>query len=125
METEGHWRLLSSVAKAWGEAEPDCILIDNQGQHHLTCRFDYFPPYSYPYLYQFPYLKLLSFHNFYFTRRLVALSCPLLSNLEALTRLDEKVAVTLPASGPVVEGLLKMMAGLLTTSNEGHVLEEV
>ena len=43
METEGHWRLLSSVAKAWGEAEPDCILIDNQGQHHLTCRFDHFP----------------------------------------------------------------------------------
>ena len=53
------------------------------------------------------------------------MNCPLLSNLEALTRLDDKVAVTLPASGPVVEGLLKMMAGLLTTSNEGQVLEEV
>ena len=125
METEGHWRLLSSVAKAWGEAEPDCILIDNQGQHHLTSRFESFPPYSYPYPSMYPYPTFASFHNFYFTRRLVALSCPLLSNLEALTSLDEKVAVTLPASGPVVEGLLKMIAGLFTTSNEGQVLEEV
>ena len=40
METVGHWSLLSSVAKAWGEGEPDCILIDSQGEYHLTCRFD-------------------------------------------------------------------------------------
>jgi len=94
METVGHWRLLSSVAKAWGEGEPDCILIDSQGEHHLTCR------------------------------RLVALSCPLLSKMEALTRLDQ-VAVSLPASGAVVEGLLKMIAGQRITSDQRHTLKEV
>ena len=48
MEPVGHWRLLSSVAKAWGEGEPDCILIDNQGKQHLTCRFDFLPPVPVP-----------------------------------------------------------------------------
>jgi len=81
------------VAKAWGEGEPDCILVDSQGQHHLTYR------------------------------RLVALRCPLLSELVS-TR-SEQVAVSLPASGPVVEGLIKMMDGQLITSDEGHTLKEV
>ena len=44
--------------------------------------------------------------------------------MEAMTRLDQ-AAVTLPASGPVVEGLLKMMAGQLITSDERHTLKEV
>jgi len=94
VETEEHWRLLSSVAKAWGEGEPDCILVDDQGQHHLTYR------------------------------RLLALRCPLLATLEALTSWDE-AAVSLPAPTPVVEGLLKMMAGQPLISNDGHFLEEV
>ena len=47
-----------------------------------------------------------------------------MSKMEALGRLDQ-VAVTLPASGPVVDGLLKMIAGQLVTSDEGHTLKEV
>ena len=63
------------------------------------------------------------FANFAFIRRLVALRCPLLSELVS-TR-SEQVAVSLPASGPVVEGLIKMMDGQLITSDEGHTLKEV
>ena len=33
--------------------------------------------------------------------------------------------MSLPAPTPVVEGLLKMMAGQPLTSNDGHFLEEV
>ena len=61
---------------------------------------------------------------FSFTRRLIALSCPLLSDMEALSRVDQ-VAVSLPAPGPVVDGFLKMIAGQLVTSDEGHTLKEV
>ena len=47
-----------------------------------------------------------------------------MASLEALTSWDE-AAVSLPAPTPVVEGLLKMMAGQPLTSNDGHFLEEV
>ena len=47
-----------------------------------------------------------------------------MATLEALTSRDE-AAVSLPAPTPVVEGLLKMMAGQPLTSNDGHFLEEV
>ena len=47
-----------------------------------------------------------------------------MATLEALTSRD-KAAVSLPAPTPVVEGLLKMMAGQPLTSNDGHFLEEV
>ena len=44
--------------------------------------------------------------------------------MEALSRVDQ-VAVSLPAPGPVVDGFLKMIAGQLVTSDEGHTLKEV
>ena len=47
-----------------------------------------------------------------------------MATLEALTSCDE-AAVSLPAPTPVVEGLLKMMAGQPLISNDGHFLEEV
>ena len=47
-----------------------------------------------------------------------------MSDMEALSRVDQ-VAVSLPAPGPVVDGFLKMIAGQLVTSDEGHTLKEV
>ena len=47
-----------------------------------------------------------------------------MATLEALTSRD-KAAVSLPAPTPVVEGLLKMMAGQPLISDDGHFLEEV
>ena len=41
------------------------------------------------------------------------------------TPLLDRIAVTLPASGAVIEGLLKILDGQLFTSNDGHILEEV
>ena len=47
-----------------------------------------------------------------------------MATLEALTSWDE-AAVSLPAPTPVVEGLLKMMAGQPLISDDDHFLEEV